>query len=150
MTWYDAQQELDKEGKRLCLSKEWTFACEGPEMHPYPYGDGYHRDNDACNFNNPLPPLSVFAQDNKQKRLLDAFLVPSGVKPLCVSPFGVRDQVGNIDEFVVNESGKPYKSSLMGGHFLGVRNNCRAQTTAHSELFSWYESGTRGCKDVNK
>jgi formylglycine-generating enzyme len=163
MTWYDARTALEKQGKRMCSPSEWSFACEGPEMHPYPYGDGYHRDSTSCNTDNPFhedpnepinpktgkrPLLNVFhatSHKTPTATVLDQMLVTAGYKPNCVSPFGVHDLVGNIDEWVALD-GKP--SYLMGGHVFGVRNNCRADTTGHGPLFSWYETGTRGCMDA--
>ena len=145
MTWYDVKNACQKNGKRLCTKSEWTFACEGPEMHPYPYGDGYHRDKSACNFDNEQN-VDV-TKDTKQRRFLDGWLQPSGLNKKCVSPFGVHDMVGNIDEFVVNESGKPYQSGLVGGHIFGVRNACRPMTPGHNEQFAWYETGGRCCSD---
>lgn len=148
MTWYDAKAACEAKGSRLCTRSEWTFACEGPDMKPYPYGDGYHRDRTACNFDNSTAGVNVTA-DTKTKRELDSFLVPSGSNPRCVSPFGVHEMVGNIDEFVVNETGRPYKSGLMSGHVFGVRNACRPMTDGHAEAFAWYETGTRCCASVN-
>ena len=164
MSWYDVKASCESEGKRLCTKSEWTFGCEGPDMHPYPYGDGFHRDLTACNFDRSTKGINVFActphKDNVSGRMvapavgapcrkqLDSLLVPSGSMPRCVSPFGVFDQVANIDEFVVNETGHPYKSSLVGGHIFGVRNACRPQTENHSPKFAWYETGGRCCNDA--
>ena len=152
MTWYDAKRELESAKKRLCTQSEWTFACEGPDMKPYPYADGYHRDRTACNTDNLLPKgLDVFkatANDTPEAKALDDMLEPSGIRGTCVSPFGVHDQVGGIDEWVVNESGRPYRSTLKGGHVQGVRARCRPSTISHFEQFHWYETGTRGCVSV--
>jgi len=119
-------------------------------MHPFPYGDGYHRDSHACNIDNPID-VDVFAARNPgspTSRLLDALLAPSGSRDRCVSPFGVHDMVGNIDEFVVNETGQPHRSALAGGHVFGVRNACRPLTLKHDESFAWYETGARCCSDT--
>jgi len=152
LTWYDAKRIAEGENKRLCTQSEWTFACEGPEMQPYPYGDGYHRDPTACNFDNAVPDgLDVFratSHDSKEAKILDGMLTIGGTRSRCVSPFGVHDQVGNIDEWVINEGGHPYVSGLMGGHVFGVRSRCRPITIAHAPSFSWYETGARSCKDV--
>ncbi len=152
MTWYDAKRILTGEDKRLCTQHEWTFACEGPDMQPYPYGTGYTRDTTACNFDNPLPKgLDVFKakkHTDPTAQALDNLLVPSGAMPKCVSPFGVRDTVGNIDEWVLNENPGRYPSGLQSGHIFGVRNRCRAITDGHGPSFGWYETGFRGCKDV--
>jgi len=152
MTWRDVKSACESKGKRLCTRSEWTFACEGQEMKPYPYGDGYHRDRTACNIDNPVPEgVDVFksrAPHDEMSTRLDALLVPAGSMKACVSPFGVYDMVGNIDEQIVNETGKPYKSGLMSGHVFGVRNACRPMTEAHNEDFGWYETGGRCCSDV--
>lgn len=152
MTWRDVKRACEGQGKRLCTRSEWTFSCEGPEMKPYPYGDGYHRDRTSCNTDNPVPKdVDVFkstAPHDAMSQKLDAMLVPAGSMPNCVSPFGVYDMVGNIDEQIVNESGRPYASGLMSGHVFGVRNACRPMTDAHNEDFGWYETGGRCCGDV--
>jgi hypothetical protein len=152
MTWYDIKSACEAQGKRLCTRSEWTFACEGPDMKPYPYGDGYHRDRTSCNTDRLVPEginvMKVMQRLTPDGQALDALLTPSGSKEACVSPFGVYDMVGNIDEFVVNESGHPYISGLMGGHVFGVRNACRPMTEAHGPNFSWYETGGRCCSDA--
>jgi len=170
MTWYDVKSACEAKGKRLCGKSEWTFACEGPDMHPYPYGDGFHRDRTSCNTDNPVPEehghqLNVkkaTARNTHEGEVLHSLLVPAGSKEKCVSPFGVHDQIGNIDEYVDNPNGHhwrntgdpkhpdrgPFISGLVGGHVFGVRNACRPMTDAHNEGFSWYETGGRCCSDV--
>lgn len=153
MTWNSLKAACEQQGKRLPTRREWTFACEGEAMKPYPYGDGYHRDKTACNFDNPSNGIDVFKAirpNDETTKKLDALLYPSGSRPTCVSPFGVYDQVGNIDEQIVNETGKPYRSGLMGGHVFGVRNACRPMTDAHNENFGWYETGGRCAADAGE
>lgn len=160
MTWYDAKKAVESVGKRLCTHKEWSLAAEGPDMHPLPYGDGFHRDGTICNFDND-PNLNVAMQskkpDDEASKKLRALLVPSGSKPNCASDFGVYDMAGNIDEWVVNESSNDLcenkssgncRSGLMGGHIWHVRNASRPMTTAHGAGFGWYETGARACKDI--
>ncbi len=65
-----------------------------------------------------------------------------------MSPYGVHDMTGNVDEWVVNESGHPYKSGLKGGYWGPVRDRCRPMTTAHNEDFAYYQIGFRCCSDV--
>jgi sulfatase modifying factor 1 len=160
MTWRDAKKATEAAGKRLCTSREWTLAAEGSDMHPLPYGDGFHRDSNACNFDNKNPGIDVFQSkkpDDEASQKLRNLLVPSGSKPDCVSDFGVCDMAGNIDEWVVNENGDSpciekttgnCISGLKGGHIWHVRNASRPMTTAHGEGFGWYETGTRACKDI--
>jgi sulfatase modifying factor 1 len=151
MSWYDAKNACEAVGKRLCTHAEWTYAAEGPkDMHPYPYGDGFHRDSTICNFDRKAN-IKIFRATNKntpEAKALRALLVPSGSMKDCVSDWGVFDMVGNVDEWVVNESGRPYVSSLVGGHVFGVRNASRPSTDGHFPGFSWYETGTRCCKDT--
>jgi sulfatase modifying factor 1 len=152
VSWYDAKRLCEINKKRLCTRSEWTFACEGPDMKPYPYGDGYHRDRTACNFDNPIPEdIDVFkakAPGDEMSKKLDAMLKPSGSMKRCVSPFGVHDMVGNVDEWVINETGRPYVSGLMSGHIFGVRNACRPMTEIHGPGFGWYETSYRCCSDA--
>jgi sulfatase modifying factor 1 len=64
----------------------------------------------------------------------------------CVSPFGVHDMTGNVDEWVVNEKGEPYRSGLKGGYFGKIRAQCRPMTTDHNEWFRFYQVGFRCCE----
>jgi|SRR5580692_2133923 sulfatase modifying factor 1 len=156
MSWNQAKTTCESEGKRLATSDEWTFACEGPDIQPLPYLDGYHRNRTSCNVDREMPVgihvLKVSSQSSPDGQALDSLLKPSGSMLGCVSPFGVHDLVGNIDEFVYNQNGHsnrgPFISGLKGGHLAGVRNACRPQTTAHNQSFNWWESGSRCAKDA--
>ena len=136
-------------GKRLCSDTEWTLACEGQERMPYPYG--YARNADACNIDKPHPDVDEKAIANPATRAGEVERLwqgePSGAREACVSPYGVHDMTGNVDEWVVNESAKPYKSGLKGGYWGPVRDRCRPMTTAHNEDFSFYQIGFRCCSD---
>lgn len=159
MTYFDAQKAVASVGKRLCTHREWSLAAEGPNMHPLPYGDGFHRSR-LCNFDNRNPGIDVFqskSPNDEASQALRALLVPSGSMASCVSEFGVHDMSGNIDEWVVNESSNDLciaktsgncRSGLMGGHIWHVRNASRPMTTAHGAGFGWYETGARACKDT--
>lgn len=144
MSWYDVKRTCEKQGKRLCSRPEFTQACRGPEDKPYPYGNGYNRDCNACNCDRVPwldPSTHTFAELDKR--------VPLGSKPNCVSDYGVFDVVGNNDRWVLNETGKPFKSALMGGHaVMGARNRCTPSTLVHNEGFSFYETGGVCCKNI--
>lgn len=151
-TWYDAKDACGKIGKRLCGDTEWTLACEGQERLPYPYG--YDRNSEACNIDKPHPDVNEKALGSNDPKVRDAEAKrlwqgePSGSRPSCVSPYGVMDMTGNVDEWVLNEEGKPYKSGLKGGYWGPVRDRCRPMTTVHAEGFSFYQIGFRCCSDV--
>jgi hypothetical protein len=145
--WLEARDACKAEGKRLCTEDEWTFACEGTEELPYPYG--YVRNPEACNIDRPTvtPDFKAFTEDRivaDEVFRLDQ-RVPSGSMDRCVSPFGVHDMTGNVDEWVVNEKGKPHRSGLKGGYFGKIRARCRPMTTDHNEWFRFYQAGFRCC-----
>jgi hypothetical protein len=148
-TWVEAKNTCASEGKHLCGDSEWTLACEGRERLPYPYG--YTRSDAACNIDKPHPEVDEAAMADPARRDAEVARLdqrdPSGVREACVSPYGVYDMTGNVDEWVVNESGKPYKSGLKGGYWGPVRDRCRPMTIAHNEEFSFYQIGFRCCAD---
>lgn len=149
-TWYEAGDACKAHGKRLCGDSEWTLACEGQERLPYPYG--HSRSSEACNIDKPHPDVNEKALADPATRDAEAARLwqgeSSGSRDACVSPFGVRDMTGNVDEWVVNESGMPYKSGLKGGYWGPVRDRCRPMTTAHYEQFAFYQIGFRCCSDA--
>jgi formylglycine-generating enzyme len=150
-SWKEAKASCESVGKRLCGDTEWTLACEGPEHKPYPYGDGYERDPKACNIDKPYVwphadrIFNTKTVDDELERLDQR--EPSGTRPACVSPYGVHDMVGNVDEWVVNVSqgGWPHISGLKGGYWGPVRTRCRPMTTGHPETFRYYQTGFRCC-----
>jgi hypothetical protein len=146
MTWFKAKSNCESVGKRLCTDSEWTFACEGEEMRPYPYGDGLHRDESVCDqTHDPMPDPSLPQSEWPKYYPGHA----SGSFPLCKSTFEVFDLVSGVDEWVVNESGHPYISGLKGGYGTNrVRTRCRPMTTVHGPDFSFYQIGTRCCKNT--
>lgn len=148
VSWTEASARCQKEGKRLCREQEWLFACEGEEMMPYPYG--LVRDSSACNFERKdgLVTNKGDLADHRQS-------VQSN--PGCLSPFGVQNMVGNIDEWVVLErphysarnGGRKMLSGLKGGWWGPLRNRCRPTTVDHDELFHELQTGYRCCADTS-
>jgi sulfatase modifying factor 1 len=152
--WDTAKARCTAAGKRLCEDREWTLACEGREMLPYPYG--YARDPDACNIDRPYILPNDAAYKDPATRAQEVLRLdqrdPSGAREGCVSPYGVHDMTGNVDEWVVNPPGKvgekPYRSGLKGGYWGPVRNRCRPMTVDHNEWHSGYQIGFRCCAAV--
>jgi len=154
MNWEEAKAKCEGAGKRLCEANEWTLACEGQERLPYPYG--YARNTRACNIDRPyiLPDLDKFADPTRRAAefaRLDQ-RDPSGARESCVSPYGVADTTGNVDEWVIDPTGKenekPYKSALKGGYWGPVRNRCRPETTDHNRWHLGYAIGFRCCENA--
>ncbi len=151
VSWKEAKAACEGIGKRLCTEAEWTLACEGPELWPFPYG--YVRDAKKCSIDKPSPHVNeakLFSPKTQAAELarLDQ-REPSGSREGCISPFGVADLTGNVDEWVVNERGVPYASALKGGNWGEYRNACRPATLGHSEGFRYYQIGFRCCSGVD-
>jgi formylglycine-generating enzyme len=153
ITWDEARELCATEGKRLCTADEWTQACEGPEHTPYPYG--FARDGEACNHDKQYIVPDDNAYQNPQTRAKEVERVnqsePSGSRASCASAYGVFDMTGNVDEWVLNESGNErgpeYQSGLKGGYWGPVRNRCRPATTDHNRWHHGYQIGFRCCAD---
>lgn len=149
VTYYDAQAACESVGKRLCSEEEWTYACEGDEGLSYPVG--YSRNPSKCNIDRPwIPPDydRLFSlsrpdlQDAELRRLWQG--VPAGTTS-CVSPFGVHDMTGNVDEWTSSSRRTGYRSILKGGYWGPVRNRCRPSTRVHNEWHKNYQAGFRCC-----
>lgn len=150
-TFSESEAFCKKEGKRLCTESEWTFACEGEEGRPYPYG--YARDATACPIDRPRiePPEGTFAPrtTGHTARGIDAMWQGerSGAFARCTSPFGVADMTGNVDEWTRSTRAWGYRMILKGGHWSFVRARCRPQTRGHGPLYVNVETGFRCCTD---
>jgi formylglycine-generating enzyme len=154
----DAKQACESEGKRLCTESEFTFACEGEEMRPY--ATGWEREKDACNIDQhylvPTTKMLPFDKCMGNKWCSAEYKRIDGRKkadenPGCVSPFGIFNLNGNVNEWVATPwKPKPYRAALKGGWWGPVRNRCRAITSAHDETYLGYEVGFRCCKAAEK
>ncbi|MBK9262046.1 MAG: SUMF1/EgtB/PvdO family nonheme iron enzyme [Polyangiaceae bacterium] len=156
VSWGDAKKLCEEKGKRLCMEAEYNFACEGEAMLPYTYG--YERDATACNIDREYrkreKSLKKYERCMKKPECkaelarLDQRL-PTGSMPRCVSPFGVYDLNGNINEWVERPKQKyPNRSGLKGGWWGPVRGRCRPTVGFHKEDDYGYEEGFRCCKDA--
>lgn len=149
----DAKRACAAEGKRLCAVEEWELACEGSSMWPFPYG--LTRRSEACNDLTVQPNERTKQLENPWKR---ATLVveldgrkPSGTMNECISPFGVKDMIGNVEEWVFhangNEDSKPFRTARKGGSFAAGKGRCRPIEASEP---AWYRSndlGFRCCSD---
>ncbi len=154
VTWSEAQSLCKRENKRLCTESEWTFACEGEEALPYPYG--YDRDESACVIDRPNPaydakiigtaPRNSLALATELDRLWRG--ESAGSRPRCRSPFGVYDLTGNVDEWTSSVHPGERPSILKGGYWGRIRARCRPSTRAHAQDFAFYQQGFRCCSDM--
>lgn len=152
--WYTARKLCASVGKRLCDEPEWLFACEGEQMLPYTYG--YKRDPTKCSIDRPYIRRRALIKRwdecmkdpvcKKEFARLDQ-RKPSGSMPGCVSPFGVYDMNGNVNEWVNIPGAKyPHRAGLKGGWWGPVRDRCRPTVIFHKEEDWGYEVGFRCCK----
>jgi sulfatase modifying factor 1 len=138
-SWTSAARVCAKDGKRLCLESEWQFACEGEEMRPYPYG--FNRDAALCNIDQP--------HLGKPQAGLTDLRAPVSAYPECLSPFGVHDMSGNVEEWTTRDHAKaPERSAMKGAWWLPGKNNCRAVTLGHGETYEGPQVGVRCCRDA--
>jgi hypothetical protein len=139
-SWTTAKKKCESFGKRLCLESEWQFACEGEEIRPYPYG--FSRDASACNIDRENITGKTAPIDYRQ---------PAGSNPRCVSPFGVRDMSGNIEEWATIDGATTPggRSTMKGAWWLPGRNHCRARTLGHGEVYFGPQIGIRCCKGAS-
>jgi hypothetical protein len=153
VTFHEAEALCKNDGKRLCDENEWTFACEGEEGRPYPYG--YTRDTTACVMDRSWRPFKEGAlspRDGEQaKDEVDRLWQgePSGSRAGCKSPFGVYDMTGNVDEWTRSVNPTGFRSVLKGGYWGPVRARCRPSTRAHNEDFVAYQQSFRCCGAAN-
>lgn len=138
-----AAQECVQEGKKLCEENQWTFACEGEQM--LPHTTGYTRPSDKCNFD------KTHLTDERGKFRNQSMSINEN--PQCVSPFGVHNMNGNVDEWVILEQAYVTKehtlwSGLKGGWWGGMRNRCRPVTKGHGLSYSDVQTGFRCCKET--
>jgi hypothetical protein len=149
--FYQAEVKCAAVGKRLCTESEWTFACEGPEMKPFP--GGHVRDARKCNgdheWDGPVMKKVAKRDPAELARLWRG--VPSGSQPECISDFGVADLPGNTDEVVASEQPRSkwqFESVHTGGPwYKGVRNQCRPKVYTHDEGFYYYFLSFRCCAE---
>lgn len=136
-SWTSAGAVCAGDGKRLCLESEWQFACEGEDMLPYPYG--LSRDATACNIDQ--------MRLGKLQSGLNDLRAPTSAYPRCVSPFGVHDMSGNVEEWATRDNGSaPNRSTMKGAWWLPGKNTCRAATLGHGETYEGPQVGARCCR----
>lgn len=136
VSWEQARDLCEAAGKRLCTNLEWEFACEGEQSLPYPYG--FERSVSLCNQDRVVRDGENARGDLREPPHRS-----------CVSPFGVRDLVGNVDEWVTRPYEKsPHRAELRGGWWMTGRNRCRAATTSHDERYAGRQTGFRCCQDA--
>jgi hypothetical protein len=140
-SWTDARRSCESHGARVCMDSEWTFACEGEEMLPYPYG--FARAADKCNADH----YDLLVPGNPS-RIRDE-RAQAGSHPQCASPFGVLDMAGNVAEWV-SVDGFPAGSMVVqkGNWWQPGKHACRDAQYGHDRHYKGTETGFRCCAEA--
>jgi sulfatase modifying factor 1 len=147
VNYYQAKSMAEKDGKRLCTEEEFNFACEGEEIHPYGYGDGYHRDSTICNIDKPWVDFNNYSPETWNDVGGGIYqAVKSSSNSKCKTTTGIININGNIDELLDSENSK--NEVLSGGYWGPVRDRCLSKTKAHGKDFSFYQIGFRECANI--
>jgi sulfatase modifying factor 1 len=136
-SWTDAKRSCESQGARVCMESEWTFACEGEEMRPYPYG--WRRSADKCNADKVdlLAGGGAYLRDERD---------PAGAHPQCASPFGVLDMAGNVAEWVSVDGFKDGQLVVQKGNWWQPgKHACRDAQGGHDRFYKGTETGFRCC-----
>jgi formylglycine-generating enzyme required for sulfatase activity len=125
------------------MESEWTFACEGEAMQPYPYG--WTRAAGQCNADH----VDLLAPGHPS-RLKDE-RDPVGAHPSCKSPFGVLDMAGNVAEWV-SVDGRPEGSAVVqkGNWWQPGKHACRDAQAGHDRFYKGAETGVRCCSSPSQ
>ena len=121
VSWYEARAACEKAGKRLCSEAEWVSVCQNApavddnnngeladdmiEGTAYPYGD-YHDDGRCWD-------------DHEGDQFRPVY---TGEMPGCVTPTGVYDLTGNVEEWVGDS---PEHAVLLGGAYDTSEDHAR-------------------------
>jgi len=133
VTWFEARNQCQSAGKRLCTEAEWEKACKGPQEKKYPYGEKW--DASACN-----------TQDaGGEERPIAA----SGAWKKCQSGYGVFDLSGNMKEWTLDSFSQVLADRTVKGGSASRPD--WATRCAHRENFIGtirnFDLGFRCCKD---
>ncbi|NLE00448.1 MAG: SUMF1/EgtB/PvdO family nonheme iron enzyme, partial [Fibrobacter sp.] len=129
VTYQEARELCAKQGKHLCSSQEWEYACnESDEKNIYPYGKTFIQDN--CN--------------TLGNRIVKNKVSVSGAFSHCRSSLGVYDMSGNAAEWIESNEKTPV---VRGGSWQN--NESDGKCTSKFQLQGgkkYFYVGFRCCK----
>ncbi len=156
MSWYAANDACKAAGKRMCSESEWIAACQAAapvddngngqtaddmiEGTAYPYGD-LHTKNLCWENHEANPRLPADQQPSWRP-------VYTGEMPGCVTPDGVYDMTGNVEEWVGTTA---EEAVLLGGAFdtPDDKARCYRRNPTFGAGYSNIRTGFRCCANAN-
>jgi len=145
----DAESWCEARGKRACFEDEWEAACRSTDKRPW--SRGFVFDRTTCNNGSAWIAFDIdrYAKKATQAAEVERLFqgAPSGSFPSCVTPEGVYDLDGNVEEWVVARKGRPLRGTLKGGFWAKPNPKCWDANDVHEPTFRFYETGFRCCKD---
>jgi hypothetical protein len=148
----EAARACEIEGKRLCTAREWTLACEGETIYPYP--TGVRRDRSLCRWDaGPEGRVAPSAGPGVEAALarIDR-RAPAGSHASCASPFGALDMAANVAEWAVDPHGsrkrEPFVSVIAGGAWGDGPATCRTADPSLPPAHRAATLGFRCCSDA--
>jgi len=147
MSWFAARDACEAAGKRVCSEPEWIAACQNAwpsdddndghvtddmiEGNAYPYGEFHERG--TC--------WDGHTRGDKRP-------VYTGEMPGCVSPTGVYDLTGNVEEWVGTS---PENAVLLGGAWdtPNDKARCYRPNDTFGAGYANVRTGFRCCKNAD-
>ena len=141
VTWAEANQLCEEEGKKLCSPEAWEEACSNHNTTVFPYGNQY--DEQKC-------PSALQAPST------------SGLYADCRNELGVHDLTGSVWEWVsqaqlapkLNENSNESRYELRGGSWFTDSQKTRCRALSGYPLASgnarYPDVGFRCCRGESK